>query len=828
ASYLNMARANLFNVLCYISAQCGEKIDCDEENMHRLRVVRFADKIKHPEQQEKVFRLLLRHIPILQYMSQSAITQAKPARKGKPAVEEHNQVEYEDLQHLIEDIIGVLSFKRNLLTHANHYDSDEEIANELERERRLFSPLNNAFLGSKREAKRIYKFTEADMDFVDQDERMEKQRDENGKPLKNENGKPIYTERPDWFFRLYDVEEVEDGKKEFRLTAAGLTFLLCKLLHKKYASQLAQKTGMFRSPAQNGYSPFNKNENEAMFTIFCVRRILLPRGRVESSTENPALGMDMLNELQKCPAELFDTLCPKDKKLFQVVRKDDKPLPDPDDDINLFRRNGDRFPYLALRYVDAMRNADKDEDKVLKSIVFQVSLGKYRYKFYNRASIDTTEKDRVRVLQKEINGFGPIDKVDELRTSENYYKDLIRPVSDNPNQLYDPDTADTEPYLTDHHAAYAITGNRIGLMWNDADNEGAPLDNDTLCFLPNLPGKSKDLKLVDIQNNLVPRAWLSIHDLPAMMFLHLLGGNPEDVIISTFKKQRKFLKAIRDGKLVPQGDNWEECLEEKKDKKDKYDLKVADVPDKIVEYLKANPLPEDADLEEYENAATAKAEKDFIEWVDKQFYGDDANKRQGMIKSLENRIEKFREELKMVGGKMNRVGRKDYVEIRPGALARYLAKDIMRFTKPDDSCHNNGKPSGLDYGVLTAAMARFKGGKDKLADTELGAMIKAAINTKNHPFLDVVLDKQAKDTVQLYLNYQKAKYEFLKGLRESCKYKDCWFLREAYRNRVAKTPSYMQSDKGLANRYFDTLQLPDGLFDDAIRQQLKTLGKTKL
>lgn len=827
AAYLNMARANLYNVLCYISAQCGEKADCDEENMRNLRVVRFAEKIKYPEQQEKIFRLLMRHLPILQYMSQSVITQDKPGRDGKAAVEKHIQVDYKDLQGILEDVIGVVSYKRNKLTHANHYDSAEAAAEELERERHLFASLNKAFIGSKREAKRVYKFTKADMDFVDQDERMGQLKDENGKTLKDESGKPRYVEHPDWFFRLYDVEEVEDGKKEFRLTAAGLTFLLCKLLHKKYASQLAQKTGLFRSPDQKGFSPFNKKENEVMFDIFCMRRIRLPRGRVVSTADSLALGMDMLNELQKCPSELFESFGPKAKKLFQVERKDGKTVPDPDDDINLFRRNGDRFPYLALRYIDAMRNDEKPENRVLKDIVFQLSLGKFRYKFYNRPSLDKPflppdVSDRVRVLQKEINGFGPIDKVEELRTSNKFYGGIIRPVSDDPDQLYDPDTADTKPYLTDHHAAYAITGNRIGLMWNDVDNEGAPLDKDTLCFLPKLPATAEEIKLKDIENNLVPRAWLSIYDLPALMFLHLIGGDPEDVIKSAFKKLRKLLKAIHNGDLVPQGGDWEQALK-------RYGVKPADVPDKIIEYLKSKPLDEGGDAKAYEAASKSAADKAFMKWVDEQLSGNPAEKKQGMIESLKKRKERFEENLKMVGGKMNRVGRKGYVEVRPGALARYLAKDIMRFTSPDPSRPpKNGKPSGMDFGVLTAAIASFKSDGKPLADTELGKMLKKAINIANHPFINNIFAKQPKDTIGLYLAYQEAKIKFLEKLKNGRNYKDQWFLREAYRNRVAKIPSYMQGDEGLANRYLDTLQLPDGLFDNAIRRQLKSLNIAKI
>ena len=883
AAYLNMARANLFVVLRHISVLNGLSVENkDEEHMEKMAVARFANQ--KPEVSQKVFTLLFKYIPCLKQMSQAYVTKAKTARDGKQEIKEHKAVTHADLQELLQHIIHVLNFQRNDFTHAAHYNKPDERAAEFKDESSLFRPINTAFMGSKRETARIFKYTAKDMFFVDQGERMERTSE------KNESGKPIYREYEDWYFRLFSkspkyirndqgelelfTEDASAEQESLQLTTAGLTFLICKLLHKKFASQLAQQSGLFRDKTQRGYSPFSKRENEVMFNIFCAHRIRLPKGRIESIADSSALGLDMLNELQKCPKELFDTFSDKDRKLFQIARKNDSEMPLADDDINLFCRIKDRFAPLALKYIDAFRSDQTEQSETfcspLPNIVFQIALGKYRYKFYTRASLDTDEEDRVRVLQKEINGFGPIFKIEELRDgkkdenetddkekqSEVSYSSLIRRVSTDQNQLYDPDTATTKPYLTDHHASYAITGDRIGLMWGTTKEEGI-LDPKTLCYLPNLPLPTKNEKdewTVDrnsIQENVPPRAWLSIHDLPALLFLHHLGGKPEEVIKSKYKSLKKLFTDIAQGKLEPLFKGSLESREKQRKKQledlkaklntllmEKYKgLEIKDIPCKLVEYLTLGAF-----------AGRPSADVQFVEWASNQLTGypekRDNNGRiiirpfKGIIQSLEDRINKFSQDLNTVGDKQNRLGRKAYVDIRPGSLARYLSKDIVGMTLPDEYKSNGGKPTGLDFAVLQSSIATFVGNGKKLKDTPMGKMLQEAIIVSNHPFLNNLMNLQMCDTINLYQKYQNEK---LKWLKERAKAKDflknkffMYYMREAYRNFTASTADKIKSihenntnKKGLAERYLDTLQLPNGLFTEAIRKQLASNDDTR-
>lgn len=829
AAYLNMARMNLYNTLRFIGHLYGMDDNIQEGEMDKMKVANFANH-PHLEKRLSVRKALLKHLPFLHCMAQAYVNT------------EHKYTDDNDLQKVLLNIINVVSNQRDHLTHANPYNNDADWAKQKEIEKQLLEPLEKAFMFSKRKVETIFDYSKSDMSFID---RLERMMDTGDTVIVKENNKERELrdnqDHSDYYFRLRTPE----GDA---LSTVGLTFLICKLLHKKHATIFAQRTGLFLEQSHlDGYSPFSKRENEIMFNIFCHERIRLPKGRLESTTDPMALGLDMLAELQKCPAELFNTFGPSDRKLFEV-RNEDFSTDSSTEDIILMRRYGDRFARLAMQYIDSF-NADpnhrnKRDSAPLPGMAFQVSVGKFRHTFYERAPFHEGVKDRVRVLQKEINGFGPLTKIEDLRQTD--YALLIRQVNDDSSdRLYDPDTAQTRPYITDHHASYAITGDRIGLMWNDENVQ--VLNNDTLCYLPELliPTATDDSKKpwnVDLivfnrsngghpKGNIAPRAWLSIYDLPALIFLHFLGGKPASVIKDTYNSLMKLFDDIAEGRRdpyfkgqIPQDPNSRKkvilSLREQLTPHlmTDYGLHTRDIPDKVVEYLIGEGLAAN------EQTAILHAEERFRKWCD--------IKVKAMKKDLDLRIEHFNKDKEQIGNSSNRIGSKRYVDLRPGSLARYLAKDMIAMVDPKDGA----KPSGLDFTLLQAAIATYQGNGCPLEKTELGATIKKAFAWQAHPFLPKIMNLTVSDTIDLYSRYQNEKTKYLDRLLQSHKYSDTYFLRNAHRNMMAKTRSYMRDQmgqdgtliEGLAHRYRKTLQLPDGLFTNAIREQLAKINNSDI
>jgi len=791
AAYLNMAQMNLFNTLKAIEGKLGIVTpDAKEDYMEGMKIVGFdKDKnIKEVEVRVKAFKELLKRIPVLQSLS------------GYQIKDDVKTVSFEDVAELLLAIVKIVHYYRNEYSHTHHYYTDAEKAEEADFEKRIMQPLDLAFKSAKRNMAKVHGYGKKELDFIDGNERQEVTGKGRDKKVK------YYT---DYYFRL--------GNDDFtRLSDVGIAFIVCKLLNKKYAIQFLQQSKIMTPRSQGGLSPFSQEENEVMANIFCAERIRLPKGRmeVESLDRKAALGLDMLNELQKCPKELFDTFCQDDKELFKVVQDEEEQQSDLEDGA-LMRRNDDRFPVLALRYID--------EQKVLNGMAFQVSLGNYRYQFYNKTTIDPSDPNRVRILQKEINGFGPMHLV-ESKFKEKYGKDGFNLIRESQSEA-PADTASTKPYLTDKRASYVIHNNRVCIMLKE---KGSPLDKDC-CYLPDLPvpkeenGTQKVNRSGDEKEKDWPHTcWLSIYDLPALVFLHLLGGNPGQVIRDYVGKIRSLLNDIAEEKCVPpccdelsptDGSQRKKTITKPKEVvdiwlKEQYNLPLSSVPEKIVDYLAG---VSGGSMEEERH----KAEDGFSKWAKSAVEKE--------IGDTELRQKRFQNDKKRVGSKANRIGKKSYVEIRPGRLADFLAKDIMKMQPADAEKNHCGKLTGQNYQIMQAAIATFKGDGRECRLTGLGELfVKAGLvgkdNQQKHPFLDKVLTNEITDTLDFYEKYLEEKKYYLEQLLCSEKYSEAYFLHGGLNDYKPKDRDYI---KLLAGRYKDTFQLPDGLFADAISECLK-------
>lgn len=478
---------------------------------------------------------------------------------------------------------------------------------------------------------------------------------------------------------------------------------------------------------------FIKDDFVNLYRALSIYNINLPAVKYDAQFDKTnILGLDIINELQKCPNELYEHISKEDQNKFRVQNSDNADYPD---EIFL-KRFQDRFATLVLRYIDTQ--------KLFKDIRFQVSLGKYRFKFYDKQCIDSDSADRVRILQKELKSFGRLDDMEQKRRTE--WADILR-ISDieNPSET---DTADTQPYITDQNARYNIDKHtpKIPLWW-DGD-----------CSLP----VTKDqVNLGQKCQSIVPKAFLSVYDLPAMMFLHLLGGNPEALIKEYYNNYIKFFTDIRDGKLTP--DTFSE-----KDFVQNYKIKLCDVPKQLQDYLQGT------------------------------------NNRSGND-TLENKLAKKRDEILAELTELQQQLDKKDEKLKSGKLAIFLSQSIVSLI-PDKKI----KPTGKNYSVMQANLAVYD---------SFDKVNKMFINSKivdNHPFLKKVLAFNPKNTLSFYRLYLKEALLFFANI-DNCKYLK--FYKYIIDKHSVKNADYY---KQLANKFLKNgfVELTSRIFDSEIRERV--------
>ena len=661
----------------------------------------------------------------------------------------------------------------------------------------------------------------------------------NGEPLTDKDGNPKYkmkrdwsgkfvpevktrmVERSDYFYKIGGETTIKQKNKTYStLTGFGLAYFCAIFLSKSQAKQMLTDIELFER------SPYPNELNDIIRDILSIYRIRSPRGKkLEGSDTKITLALDMLNELRKCPKELYDVLSPKAQKFFEdEVKRPNERTPE----IVKRFRSTDRFPYLAMRYID--------EAGVLDNIRFQVQLGKLRFKFYPKTCINGEEE--IRSLQKEINGFGRLQDIETKR--QNDYKELLQEAKEKSVKIegedihldllqFEKDSADSKPYITDSRAYYNVHNNRIGLLWNellvpDKENKDAmkhiikPGD-----YVPSLAEVKEGKAPVKMP---APMAMLSVYELSALVFYDYLlrltanknsKKTAESVIIDKYNCLRQFFSDVKSGKLVPV-DNKEE-LEKKLH--EGYDLTLGDIPDKLKKYLSS------------ENVNVSQRKQELVK-----------ERLVRMLKRAIRRRDSFKDDRKMIGDKENKYGKNSYVDVRHGSLARYLSESFLEW-QPSNMDGSN-KLTGMNFSKLQSELAVFDNpGK---YSTIKRMLEKAGLlyGSFAHPFLCKLTGKSIRNIEELYLLYLNEEVIYIKALLSITDKKDkdiiggkIDFKKVSLTSVVSNHLPFVKGEvrwqertpdniKQLAGRYLElegkraSIWLPDGMFCKHILEILKT------
>lgn len=638
------------------------------------------------------------------------------------------------------------------------------------------------------------------------------------------------------------------------LSDIGVIYFLCQFLDKSVAFDFMDDIGF---SAQCTFDGKNAKENVMYLKeIMCMNRIRMVKMRLDSEMSETALALDMLGELRKCPKPLYEVLRRKTRDEFKDAttvqweltnnreaveteengRDDENEAVETTVDKNIprstFVRWEDRFPYLALKYIDFKGLFD--------DIRFSLNLGKYRFAFYEHGenySVDGVK--RLRVLQKEMHGFGRIQEVGvEIKNKwgelydEKFMQDGILQKK--------PDEAGQAPYVTIQSPRYAIDekSRSIGMRWSGW-TEGShkshygDLDRKKM-YIPYLPGKPKidpELKKQVNQSEplLPPQATLSIYELPGLLFYQYLltkyGRDPhlaEQFIIDYHDHLKHFLTDVAEGRLKPleektvdmetQSAIWEKRKEEmgvvlRKE----YNLRVSDIPAKIMDLL-------------------CRKEKDYDEKLENAAFDRLDKKRQVVTKSLEI----YRKKKERIGSKENKFD-KMRATIKTGQLAQWLMHDILDWIPNDSECRKTltgqsymALQSGLTFlGQIFSNLERLPIELSTLRAMFMKANLVPAQgdglkSSLHHPFLADVFDECKTSSVEVFYETYLMKElvhidAVVKQLESGDSFDDYKKVPFLYCERKRWRKPGVATLSNLAKRYLmNPMQLPDGMFSKPI------------
>ena len=851
----------------------------------------FSQLVLTKDLQARIQKKLFHYIPAFgPIMADVASYEAYKNRQKSENLKDKNEEKIMlgiTFQHCLETLILVahaLIYYRNYYTHEVPYNAPEAEVSQAEREVRLVKLMNNVFKASQRlDKKRELVSTEA-MTFLTGhgvNERMleipngEETYFDKKTHQKKSRKLYRYVESPLFYFKIAGKTYMtQSGREANYLSDFGKLFFCCLFLKKQQGVRFAEESQLFHfSPFMlKGFELKNIQEKENqrvdkenderkrkgvkrmakakvftkmdspqheiildMLGVYHIRRPI--EKRIDTKSTPGTLTMDMLNELRRCPSELFHTFSAEDKEIFEREvsdPKDGSPRSVKAEEKVKLIRSTDRFPHLALRYID--------EVGLLGDIRFQIRLGNYRFHFYDKVCVDGTPK--VRSWQKEINGFGKWQEIEEKRRAK-WVNDFQKREYVNTQQEYGEmeleqpvkDTAATMPYITDWTATYNIHKNRIGLQWGLVEGIYLP----DLKYILEPADEEKEQKkqrhraLVDMKQ---PLCSLSVYDLPALLFYqdlwnHYHGAKyelpkAEQIIKNAYEGLNAFISAVKSGQ---KGEELEQILTQ-------YKLRMSYIPKRLRQCIVGQEK-----LKKFNNANYLKLVESVYGRYDHMREEYVPGKLGEKLEEIEYRIKAFDDKKKKIDSGDNKYAKRGYADIRHGVLARYLSDSFVKWQPT--KAKGQDKITGLDYSMMTAFLSAY-GSQNTLEELK-NMLIKAGLIGGNnpHPFLDGVVDSCPQNIEELYIEYlEKEKEEVIRLNKHECKLKSFKGNNQdkidyINRNRadiddvLSQIPfahpgrekwriaeSVDTYFKEYAGRY-NTLMLPDGLFTSYIASLLR-------
>lgn len=764
AAYLNMARYNLFKTLCHIGKTVNvfREQDIIDNNGKRIRkdqeegipFMAIMNEPLLPEQEAKVIALFNRHFPFIKYLH---------------TVSEDDETlvtSLDEMRSIIKTFAWTLSEYRNRYSHFKFVDTREQsiIDKCLRTENKCGKNLWKLSTIATRSIKERYKSDKnsTQKGMLDQDSLLFLT---NNRTVSSRGFDPNtrqYTRKtPNTSHFLYPLKSSTPA----RLSEFGLIQLTCLFLEKKYITEFLTQIRFLDRFSDSTIQP-KLSERRIILEVLSVLRLRLPEKKITTEKDEFQIALDILNELKKCPQDLYELLEAKDKATFNVISSTG--------DTTLLTRQSDRFPQLALSWLDSTKAFDR--------IRFQVNAGDVRY-IFNDSKKCLDGHTRKRILQEPLNCFARLGEVEKMRINKIKAQIAteddetiiwpgypIYPVVEDDNVIEKP-----YPHISNSRAHYVFDGANLGLSFEE--------------YIPSIQIQDGTKISVPVK---IADCTISTYELPALLFhLHLSRSSKkqvtstEDLIYNTLQKYRRFFSDIYEGITGPS---------DKALISEKYGIKYDDLPNKIKDYLEGK--------NDSNRFAKYKAEL--------------VNK---LIEDSQRRLKRLNDDIEKVRSDSNKPGRKSFVRLKPGAYASFLAQDIVYFQEATAT----EKLTGLNYAIMQSSVATFNENNGYAKEDLVHQFIASGLISKTHgkgthPFLwEVIADNKVVNTISFYKSYLSNREKYLRSAIPD----NAGFLHS---DRIKWANRDVEFYKELAKRYLSQpIILPRQLFEDSIREMLLSL-----
>ena len=768
-TYLTQAQYNLTITLNDLSKKLGSETTEDEHHLLRTRAITLlTDTHAKPDEVQKAMAYYEKNLPFLFGMH----FRFTPGEKRPQQTPRNLSASAAGYAVILKKLIQVLHDAR---THYMHVEGNAE----LHVDPQLFYWLNDAFDINARVVKRKLQLVERDSNHLrryiaNYDRTLT---DKQGKPLK-------VIANP--AFRFYFNNK--DNRSTF--TTCGLAFFTCLFLS-------AAEVYSFLSRV-SGFQLGSGRALKATFDTFCINNLQTPKERFNIDYGINTLFTDMCNELAKMPIELFETLHPDKQKLFiSTQRNESGTMNDyPALETKMVRKNN-RFTFFAQRFLDITQ--------AFQHMRFGIDLGYYHYSIYPKKIADIPA---TRELTKRLTGYGHLEDFEKEKRPAAYRELYIDADEKDPNC--------SQPYIAEAWPHYHIENNLIPLAWNGHANAYWP----SLQTTPTNGQKSYPNKYIKNEDAQKPIAWLSVFELPALLFYTLIQNDisAEKVIAGHMAGIKHFFTSIKAGTVQPvagtliskpaqpeivarsneeYNNRWKLVME----LLNNYALKPAYIPEKLLNYLLGIAPATGAVVHE---------------------------KAAGRLQTIIGECRQAIHTLDLREKEEIKPGKKSFRKILVGKLAETLATDMLLLQPPlKDKDGNNipsSKPNSTAFKLLQSHLAYFAEQRNKLDSLFKACRLTDSPNA--HPFLHNMHLQEYDGLTKFYKGYFTEKINWLEKCLKEKSYADYHFLK--IKEPGHDINSLIDTWLNTNNTTYSACNLPRGLFYDTAIQYFKQHGSAAM